>query len=148
MNITALLRADAAPISRTLKLEKEPVMSDIDEFDDLYGSKYLSVADLKGGEPRLKIGKVEVADLRDKTGTTKRRYVTFFEGIEKGLVINITNAKKLAEAYGKQSAKWIGQIVELYSEDTSLGKGVRVRPMRKPAIPAQPNSDLDDAIPI
>ena len=34
-------------------------MLEIDDFDDLYGSKYLSVADLKDDEPRLKIGKVE-----------------------------------------------------------------------------------------
>jgi hypothetical protein len=123
-------------------------MSDTDEFDDLYGSKYLSAADLKEREPRLKIGKVEVAELRDKSGTIKRKYVVLFEGVDKGLVINKTNAKKLAEAYGKQSTKWIGQIVQLYSEDTDFGKGVRVRPMRTPAIPAQPDPDLDDAIPI
>jgi hypothetical protein len=36
-------------------------MSDTYDFDDLYGSKYFSVADLKDGEPRFKIGKVEVA---------------------------------------------------------------------------------------
>jgi hypothetical protein len=122
-------------------------MSDTDEFDDLYGSRYLSAADLKEGEPRLKIGKVEVAELRDKTGTTKRKYVVLFEGVDKGLVINKTNAKRLAEAYGKQSTKWIGQIVQLYSEDTDFGKGVRVRPMRTPAISAQPDP-LDDTIPI
>ena len=121
-------------------------MSDTEEFDNLYGSKYLSAADLKDGEPRLKIGKVEVAELRDKTGTTRRKYVVFFEGVDKGVVINKTNAKKLAGAYGKQSAKWIGQIVQLYSEDTEFGKGVRMRPST--AISAQPEPDLDDAIPI
>ena len=77
-------------------------------------------------------------------GTTRRKYVVLFEGVDKGLVVNKTNAKKLAEAYGKQSAKWIGQIVQLYSEDTDFGKGVRVRPS-KPAISAQPEPDLDDA---
>jgi hypothetical protein len=123
-------------------------MSDIDEFDDLYGSKYLSAADLKDDEPRLKIGKVAVAELRDKSGTTRRKYVVFFEGVDKGLVINKTNARRLAEAYGKQSTKWIGQIVQLYSEETDFGKGVRVRPMRTPVIPAKPDPDFDDAIPI
>jgi hypothetical protein len=122
-------------------------MSDIDDFDDLYGSKYFSVSDLKDSEPRLKIGKVEVAELREKNGTTKRKYVMLFEGVEKGLVINKTNARKLADAYGKQSLKWIGQIVQLYSEDTSFGKGVRVRPLRKPATPAEPDPALNDAIP-
>ena len=122
-------------------------MSDIDDFDDLYGSKYFSASDLKDSEPRLKVGKVEVAELREKNGTTKRKYVMLFEGVEKGLVINKTNARKLADAYGKQSSKWIGQIVQLYSEDTSFGKGVRVRPLRKPATPTEPDPALNDAIP-
>jgi hypothetical protein len=81
-------------------------MLDEDVFDDIYGSKYLSVADLKDGEPRFKVGKVTIEELREKNGTTKRKYVIWFEGVEKGLVINKTNAKKLADAYGKQSAKW------------------------------------------
>jgi hypothetical protein len=122
-------------------------MLDQDVFDDLYGSKYFSVADLGDREPRFKVGKVEVVELREKNGTTKRKYVMWFEGVEKGLVINKTNAKKLAEAYGKQSSKWIGQIVQLYAEDTSFGKGVRLRPLRKPATPAEPDPVLNDAIP-
>jgi hypothetical protein len=124
-------------------------MSTLDEdvFDDIYGSKYFGVTDLKDAEPRFKIGKVEVAELREKNGTTKRKYVMLFEGVEKGLVINKTNARKLAEAYGKQSSMWIGQIVQLYAEDTSFGKGVRVRPMRKPATPAEPDPVLNDAVP-
>jgi hypothetical protein len=122
-------------------------MSEIDDFDDLYGSKYFSVSDLKDGEPRLKIGKVEVVELREKNGTSKRKYVVLFEGIEKGLVINKTNARKLADAYGKQSVKWIGQAVQLYSEETTFGKGVRVRPLRRPATPAEPDPDLNDAVP-
>jgi hypothetical protein len=123
-------------------------MSEINDFDELYGSKYFSVGDLKGGEPRLKIGKVEIAELREKNGTTKHKYVMLFEGVDKGLVINKTNALKLAEAYGKQSSRWIGQTVQLYAEDTSFGKGVRVRPLREPATPAEPDPALNDATPI
>jgi hypothetical protein len=122
-------------------------MTDEYDFDSLYGSKYLSVADLKDAEPRLRIGKVEICELREKNGTPKRKYVMWFEGTEKGLVINQTNAKKLADAYGKQPSKWIGQGIQLYSEETTFGKGVRVRPLRKPAPPAEPDSDLNDAIP-
>ena len=85
--------------------------------------------------------------MREKNGTTKRKYVIMFEGVEKGLVLNKTNARRLAEAYGKQSSNWIGQIVQLYAEDTTFGKGVRVRPMRKPVTPAEPDPVLNDAIP-
>jgi hypothetical protein len=121
-------------------------MSEEYDFDSLYGSKYLSVADLKDAEPRLKIGKAEIAELREKNGTIKRKYVILFEGVDKGLVINKTNAKKLADAYGKQPSKWIGQFVQLYAEDTTFGKGVRIRPLRKPATPTEPDPDLNDAI--
>src|SRR5262249_47367942 len=123
-------------------------MQEIADFDDLYGSKCLGVADLKDGEPRYKIGKVEVAELREKNGTTKRKYVVWFDGIEKGLVLNKTNATKLADAYGKEPSRWIGQIVQLYTEDTPYGKGVRVRPLRKPPPVPAPDSDLNDAIPV
>ena len=46
------------------------------EFDNLYGSKYFSASDLDGGRKRLKIGKVEIAELREKDGSTKRKFVT------------------------------------------------------------------------
>lgn len=116
------------------------------DFDDLYGSKYFSVADLHGERPRRKIGKVEPAELKDKDGSTKRKYICFFEGEDKPLVLNKTNATKLAQALGKDRSKWIGVSVELYAEMTSLGKeGVRLLPLRPASKPDQ--QPLDDLIP-
>jgi hypothetical protein len=120
----------------------------MNDFDELYGSKYFGVADLKGAQPRLKIGKVDVAELREKDGSTKRKYVVYFEGQDKGLVLNKTNAHKLADTYGKKPDVWVGQIIQLYAEMTGLGKeGVRLRPLRKAATPAAPDPELSDAIP-
>ena len=102
-----------------------------DDFDAMYGSKYLGVPDLKGQRPRRTIGKVEVAELKEKDGSTKRKRILYFEGEDKALVLNKTNAVKLAMAFGKRSADWVGGRVELYSEMTSLGKeGVRLQPLR------------------
>jgi hypothetical protein len=117
-------------------------MSNESDFDDLYGSKYFSVPDLHGEMPRRRIGKVAPAELREKDGSTKRRYLVYFEGVEKPLVLNKTNAQKLAAAFGKDYAKWIGMEVELYAEMTGLGKeGVRVRPLKPTS-----GSDLNDTI--
>ena len=77
--------------------------TDNDEFDALYGSRYLAVSDLKGETPRRKIGKVEVAELKQKDGSTKKKYVLFLEKEDKALVLNTTNAEKLAEAFGKDT---------------------------------------------
>ena len=130
-------------------------MTTEDDFDAMYGSKYLGVPDLKGQRPRRTIGKVEVAELKEKDGTTKRKRILYFEGEDKPLVLNKTNAVKLAMAFGKESADWIGARVELYSEMTSLGKeGVRLQPLRTVAKAAPPRRsrradrpDMDDEIP-
>jgi len=120
-----------------------------DDFDDLYGSKYLSAADLGGRQKRAKIADVNVEDLREKDGSTKRKYVVAFANEDKSLVLNKTNALRLAQAFGKNRASWTGQLVELYSEMTSLGKeGVLLRPLHKPqAAPSQPAHEMSDEIP-
>ena len=125
----------------------------VDDFDAMYGSKYLSVSDLKGQRPRRTIGKVEVAELKEKDGSTKRKRIIYLEGEDKPLVLNKTNATKLAMAFGKHSPDWIGARVELYSEMTTLGKeGVRLQPLRtvaKPPAPKPPviDPDLNDEVP-
>jgi hypothetical protein len=120
-----------------------------DDFDDLYGSKYLSAADLKGRQKRAKISDVNVEDLREKDGSTKRKYVVSFNSEDKSLILNKTNAFRLAQAFGKDRASWTGQLVELYSEMTAIGKeGVRVRPIQKPPIaPSQPAHEMSDEVP-
>jgi hypothetical protein len=112
--------------------ERKPAMTTVDDdFDTMYGSKYFSVPDLKGQRPRRTIGKVEVAELKEKDGSTKRKRILYLEGEDKPLVLNKTNAVKLAMAFGKDSSEWINARVELYSEMTSLGKeGVRLQPLK------------------
>jgi hypothetical protein len=117
-------------------------MSNETEFDDLYGSKYLKAADLHGETWHRRIGKVEPVELREKDGKTKRKYAVYFEGVEKALIVNNTNATRLATAFGKDRSKWIGIEVEIYGEMTGLGKeGVRLRPLKPTAA-----SDLNDAM--
>src|SRR6266567_1855586 len=104
-----------------------------DDFDDIYGSKFLGAADLSGQRKRVKIVDTEVSDLREKDGSTRRKYIVWFETEEKALVLNKTNALRLAQAFGKNREGWHGAVIELYSEMTSLGKeGIRLRPVRKP----------------
>ena len=123
----------------------------LDDFDDMYGSKYLGASDLKGQRPRRTIGKVETVDLKEKDGSTKRRRVLYFEGEDKAMVVNKTNATKLAMAFGKEKSEWVGARVELYCEMTSLGKeGVRLQPLRtvaKPPAPKPPDPEMDDEVP-
>jgi hypothetical protein len=139
--------------------EGTETMSDND-FGDIYGSKYLSAADLNGEEPRCRMSHVEgPKDMKQNDGTTKKRLILHFSsGVDKQLVLNQTNALQLKEWFGSRDA-CAGHEVELYSVPTSLGKdGVRLRrvkPAEKKAPaksdpistgrPADP--DLDDSIP-
>jgi hypothetical protein len=112
-----------------------------DDFDDLYGSKYLGAADLNGQRKRVKILDTEVSDLREKDGSTKRKCIVWFETEDKALVLNKTNALRLAQAFGKKYEGWNGAVIELYSEMTSLGKeGIRLRPMRPPPQQQKPQT--------
>jgi hypothetical protein len=120
-------------------------MSAEDDFDALYGSKYLAASDLHGETERWKIGKTEIVELKEKDGSTKRKFLIYFAGVEKALVLNKTNATKLAAAFGKDRANWKGMAVEVYAEMTSLGKeGVRLRPLKPATTLAE---DLNDSIP-
>jgi hypothetical protein len=111
------------------------------DFDEIYGSRFLSAGDViaKGGKLRVKIGKVEAAELRQDGGTTKRKLIIYFHGLDKGLVLNVTNANALRDAFGKSSAKWIGADLGILVEQVSFGNkrmpGVRLRVLGKPADP-------------
>ena len=112
-------------------------------FDDIYGSKYFGPPDLHGETPRRKIGKVEIGNLKEKDGSTKRKFLVYFKGVDKPLVLNRTNAQTLAAALGKNPTAWIGVVVELYAEMTSLGKeGVRLRVIKS----AGAADDMNDRI--
>ena len=115
----------------------------VSDFDNIYGSKYFSAPDLHGETPRRKIGKVEIGNLKEKDGSTKRKFLVYFKGEDKPMVLNWTNAQTLAAALGKDPTAWIGVVVELYAEMTSLGKeGVRLRVIKS----AGAADDMNDRI--
>jgi hypothetical protein len=118
-------------------------------FNDLYGSKYLSAADLDGKTIRKRIGRYTVEELEDpKDETKKRRIILYFNDLAKPLVLNKTNAQKLAASHGQDPNAWIGVFCDIYAEMTSLGKeGVRLRPIKSAADGAAAKDMGGDAIP-
>src|SRR5260370_31523593 len=119
------------------------------DFDSLYGSKYFSAADLHGETQRHKIGKVDLVELREKDGSTKKKFAAFFVGVDKALILNQTNAARLAAEYGKNPQKWVGTTSDVYSEPTTFAQGVRLKPLKAAPAPApagknMPNDDLTD----
>src|SRR6185369_9412615 len=78
-----------------------------------FPSQYLKAADLGGREIRVTMGRVE----REKIGTDLK-LVLFFEGKEKGLVLNKTNANTIGDGYGDDTDDWYKQPIILFSVKT------------------------------
>jgi hypothetical protein len=108
-------------------------------FEEIYGSnsQWLKADDLQGAKPVVVI---ESAEVKENTynGETKKQIVLKFQGKDKLLGLNFTNASHLAELTGTQDyTKWIGTAIKLYATT------VKVDGVPKPAIrifPELPNS--------
>lgn len=102
-------------------------------ISEAYPTKYISAPDLQGRTATVVIDRVEMEKVGDDT-----KPVVYFQGKEKGLVLNKTNANAIAAGYGDETNDWSGGELELFSIMTDFqGKpveAVRCRlPLRKPA---------------
>lgn len=134
-------------------------------INEAFPSNYLKAADLKGRNALVTISHADYEMIGDD-----KKLVLFFDGKEKGMVLNKTNAGNIASAYGDDTDDWKGQQIVLFEAMVDYqGKtvaAIRVRqPMAKdrPAQRARPQAsemnespapagnasrgDMDDEIP-
>ena len=100
--------------------------------DEMFPSKWLSAADLQGKRIPVTIAACNYEKVGDEM-----KYVLFFHGKQKGLVLNKTNADAIAAILGnEQTEGWVnGQI--LLSPEMVLAFGKQQLAIR---IAAPPNS--------
>lgn len=121
---------------------------------DVFPSNYLKAADLNGRTVRVTMDRVEVEQIG-----TDRKPVLYFQGKEKGVVLNKTNASNIALMFGENMDDWRGSEVELFPAMVDFQgrsvEAIRIRPVR-PTRPAAPPPQapagngaraLDDDIP-
>jgi hypothetical protein len=124
---------------------------------ELFPSKYLKAADLKGRPQTVIIEDVT----REEVGDDKRsKPVMTFRGKTKGLVVNSTNYDTIADAYGDETSDWNGRPIELYPTKVDF-KGTRtdairvriprtphpaVKPAPEPVKPPPARDDMNDEI--
>ena len=104
---------------------------------ELFPSRFLKAADLKGRTVKVKIKKVEVEEIgQDKD----EKPVIYFEGVERGLVMNKTNGVAIADIHGDVTGGWTGKEIEIFSMMVPYqGQNVaaiRIRAVAEPAVPA------------
>lgn len=100
-------------------------------IDSAFPSNYLKASDLGDKSPIVTIDRIEVEPIdRDK----EMKPVIYFKGKEKGLVLNRTNAKKIAELTGsKDTDDWSGCQIRVYATETEF-RGEKVECIRVKAV--------------
>ena len=112
-----------------------------------FPSKYLKADDLRGRDHRVTIARVE----REKMGDDFK-LVVYFNGKEKGVVLNKTNSYAIAAAYGDETNDWFGNDVILFSVMTEYGgkttPAIRIRiPVARDNRPAPRQTAMADDFP-
>ncbi len=117
-------------------------------INEVFPSKWICAADLKGDDIVLTIDRVTVESVgRD----SESKPVVFFIGAKKGFVLNKTTSGVIANLYGMNTDKWLGQGIILYpTQCEAFGEivdCVRVRPHKPSGAPAAPATAPVEAAP-
>jgi hypothetical protein len=74
-----------------------------------FPSDYLKASDLQGRQVTVSMARVAIV----KIGNDQKP-VLYFQGKQKGMVLNKTNSKKIVEAYGEDTDGWTGRPIVLF----------------------------------
>jgi len=148
-----LCQSVALQVLRHAEAERSGVGEEMPNINQAFPSKFLKAADLGGHEVPVTIKGVQFEPVgQDK----EMKPVLYFEGKQRGLVLNKTNANKIIEITGSALTEdWRGHRIKLYPTETQFGGDmvdcIRVRPangaamkMTRPAPPPPPPIDFDD----
>ncbi len=112
------------------------------DIGQVFSGNSLKASDLGGAEPTVTIESVEMKPFDDGN-----KLVIKFVGKDKTLVCNKTNANRIAATYGNDTDDWIGQKIQLYTDQVDFqGKLVdAIRVKAKKPVPA--GAPINDDIP-
>jgi arabinogalactan endo-1,4-beta-galactosidase len=113
-------------------------------INDAFPSNYLKAADLKGRNALVTMDRTEFEKIGDD-----RKLILYFEGKDKGMVLNKTNANNIALAYGDDTDEWNGKEIVLFEAMVDYqGKTVAAIRVRAPTAKdrAPPPRQSDDPI--
>ena len=87
-------------------------------INEVFPSKYLKSADIKGRPPlSVVIREVTLEEMAEG----EHKPVLYFQGKQKGVVLNKTNSAMIAHTHSPETDNWIGKTILLRSEPVSFG---------------------------
>ncbi len=117
------------------------------DFRTMFDSEWLGAWDLVDEDGRhidchFTIARVEPRKVKGPRGESLKP-VVWFNGVEKALLANKTNARTIAAMYGTKTEAWIGKRISLWATKTNSPDGevecIRIRPTAPPE--AQPKAN-------
>ena len=84
----------------------------------MYDADYWGAWDLESGDKTVTITKVIGGELTGPGGKKSKKPVLYVQGSEKGIPLNKTNGKTIANLYGNYVTEWIGKPITLYKSST------------------------------
>lgn len=107
-------------------------MVDINEVYD--AGEHLKAADIGTSMPTFTMGPSSVKDFDNGD----RKLVVSFQDTDKTLVLNVTNARAIADMYGHNSDGWVGRKIMLFTMPVEFnGNTVQAIRVRAPVDQAQ-----------
>jgi hypothetical protein len=103
-------------------------------ISDAFPSPYIKAEDLRGKDVNVDIVRVTLEEGQSSSGPWRRPIVYFLQA-SKGLMLNVTNARTIAQVTGSSEMnEWIGHRVTLYPTETQyegrMVPCIRVRAIR------------------
>lgn len=84
-------------------------------LDDLFPSKYLKASDVAEADLVVTIKGIDQETMKNQEGKEEKKPVLFFKEVQKGIVLNQTNAKQIAKLHGPDVDQWTGKKIALFS---------------------------------
>jgi len=110
------------------------------DINSVFPSKYLKAADLKGHEVLVTIDHVKIEDVGDG-----EKPVLYFQGKERGVVLNKTNAKAIAALFSDETDSWIGMRV-IFKPDLDRFQGDLVKCVRVAGSPDAKKKERNEPV--
>lgn len=80
-----------------------------------FPSKYLKPADLQDKHVTAEMDYVLMEEVENRDGQVEMKPVLYFKGQRRGLILNVTNSKTIANLYGDETDAWKGMPIVLFS---------------------------------
>ena len=113
---------------------------------DMFPRRWMVGADLAGKDFTLQIDAVQQEQIQVQGGKKEPRWVLYFKGAKKGLILNRTIAEQIAGVVGSEETQdWGGKVITIYPVEMKVAGeqrvGIRVR---KPAAGAAAHTEALD----